>query len=71
MTDERKLPCPACCTLLPAERSRFLSEELSLTYGERDRLRSKLANVRKLLTQPDTRSSMQVTMALCEIDGIE
>lgn len=38
--------------------------------AELKQLRHKLANVRKCLTMPDTRSSMQVVMALCEIDDI-
>ncbi len=69
--DERIVPCPSCWHPQDGEYADKLWAEHDARSTELKQLRDKLAKVRILLTTPDTRSSMQVTMALCEIDGIE
>ncbi len=71
MSDDRIIPCPACGLPQAGQYGDELWEEYEARQEELHALRSKLRKVRILLTQPDTRSSMQVTMALCEIDDIE
>jgi hypothetical protein len=71
MTDDRIVPCPACGHPQDGPYADKLWERYEAKEDELKHLRNKLSSVRKFLTLPDTRSSMQVTMALCEIDGIE
>jgi hypothetical protein len=71
MTDDRIVPCPSCGLPQDGPYGDDLWKDYEAHEAEVKHLRDKLANIRKFLTLPDTRSSMQVTMALCEIDGIE
>ena len=71
MSDERIVPCPACWNPQDGEYADKLWADHEARNTELKQLREKLDKVRYYLTLPDTRSSMQAVMALCEIDGIQ